>query len=129
MQTKHLFHKHGGRITAIHQVGHEMDGQAGIWFYIGDITLDGGKELRDAQIPSWALCYDSDNQAAGMAEINAVAEQMDAYLSRNGKWHEPKRLRDGRHVHWTPKKKSGRAEIKVNPFDRTMKKWASGAIA
>lgn len=106
METSHLKHKWGGRVTAIHSVGHTMDGDAAIWFYIGDIEWKDGGTSRASEIPPWALCFDQDNQEAHK-EYGAASDKLNTYLKEKGRWHKIKFLKDGRAVSWTPKHKKG----------------------
>ena len=103
MKTKHLLHKHGGRIIAIHSVGHSTHKKVAQWFYIGDVEWkDGGKSV-GTEIPPWAVCFDHDIPEA-CAEYTTVVNKLNAYLVDNGEWHNIRYVGDMA-VSWTPKNK------------------------
>ena len=108
MQTKHLRHKHGGRILAIHSVAQSTYKQIADWYFIGDIAFDDKpeKQVVNREIPPYAVCYDHDNPEA-KAEGDSIFAAMNEHLATNGKWHDPKHMKDGRMVSWTPKEKTG----------------------
>lgn len=103
MQTKHLEHKHGGRITEIHYVGHEVEKGVPWYFFIGDIEWPDGKKSCDMEIAPNLICFDHDIEAAH-AECNVVMKKLNDYLLANGKWHDRKGARNGCTFSWTPAK-------------------------
>lgn len=106
MQIKHLRHKHGGRITALHAVGHDTHKKVAEWFYEGDVEWDDGSKSYATQIPPWALCH-GPSVDASLPELNEVSEALNRYLADHGEWHDTKFTRDGRAYSWTPKDKTG----------------------
>ena len=108
MQTKHLRHKHGGRILAIHAVAHNTYKSVADWYFIGDIEFSDkpGVVVGNREIPPYAVCYDHENPEA-KAEGDAVFKELNEHLLSKGVWHDPKHMKDGRVVNWTPKEKTG----------------------
>ena len=102
MLTKHLWHKHGGRITAIYEVGHSTHKKVAEWFYIGDIDWGEGKVSANVPIMPWAVCVDESPEAR--QEYDEVSGRLNAYLCDEGDWHDTKFARDGRAYAWTPNK-------------------------
>jgi len=113
MQTNHLLLKGSGRITAVHGVAHSTYQGVASWYFLGDVAWsaeeNNGREakLLNHEIPPYAICYDSANEAAGKAEVDAIMKGMNEHLASKGKWHKPKEMKDGRMVSWTPKEKTG----------------------
>lgn len=105
MRLQHVTHKHGGKIVDVYSVGHETHKGVADWFFLGKVEWSDGTVSEGARIAPWALCADQKN-ADAQSEINALLEAMNSYLRKHGAWHEPKRARDGRMVHWTPKRAS-----------------------
>lgn len=106
MQTKHLLHKHGGTITAVHGVGHTTTDGVPEWYYICDVVWDDGSGSRERwKVPPWALCYDG-SKPESIAELNAVAEKMNAHLAKHGKWLKKAKRVGDYFIHWLPKKAS-----------------------
>lgn len=103
MEIKHLHHKHGGRITAIHSVGHSTYKGVAEWFYIGDVDWGDGKPSVGKPIMPWAVCHDMGDQE-GSKEYGIVSDKLNEYLKKHGRWHDTKWVRDLA-VRWTPKKK------------------------
>jgi hypothetical protein len=104
MQTKHMLHKNGGRIIAIHQVGHEVDAGVPWYFYIGDIEWNDGSKSCDKEIAPHQVCFDHDSEEAH-AEYDKVAKALNDYLKQHGKWHDRKAARTGYTYSWSPFKK------------------------
>jgi hypothetical protein len=87
---KHLQHKHGGRITRIERIAHELaqpeDGRSrDVWFFVGDPEWRDGGKSQAIEIAPWALCADHDNPEA-KAELDAVLEALNDYLHKHGQW-------------------------------------------
>jgi len=101
-----LYHRHGGEITAIKAVAHATYRGVASWHFIGDVTWRDGSSSKDIEIAPFALCYDEAN-----AEGARLHDWLNDYLGRVGEWHGPKRARDGRVYHWTPKRPDGREAI------------------
>ena len=115
MQTKHLLLKSGGRITAIHSVAHSTYQGVASWYFIGDVSWTAEENngraatLLNHEIAPYSICYDSEHEKEGKAEVDAIMKEMNEYLLGKGKWHKPKQVKDGRMVSWTPKEKMGLA--------------------
>lgn len=101
MKIEHLLHKHGGRITEIRAVGHHTWKGVASWHLVGNVKWDDGTESEKLEIPPFCLARDGSPEAVD--ELAAVLESMNAYLSREGEWHDMKHKRDGRAYSWTPK--------------------------
>lgn len=106
MQMKHLQHKHNGRITTVHSIGHETYRKVATWHFVADVEWRDGKVSKRTQVQPWAVCYDSSNAAAHV-ECVTLMDRLGDYLAYHGKWHEAKHMRDGRVVHWTPARPVG----------------------
>ena len=102
MQTLHLQHKHGGRITKLTAIAHETYQRVASWHFVGDVDWSDGTKSRGLQICPSSLCYDSSNDA-GRIEADPLFEKLRQYLNEHGTWHKAKSVGD-RLVHWTPKK-------------------------
>lgn len=102
MKLHHLMHKHGGRITAIHSIGHSTDNGVAYWYFKGDVVWPKGKPSTSIEIAPWAICIDANHPGAKI-EVDELMAKMNDYLAKQGKWHEAKHKNDGRIVHWTPK--------------------------
>ena len=110
MQTKHLSHRFGGEVIAIHSVGHATEKGVGFWFFHGDIKWSGsGKVACDREIGPSALCIDGDKPEA-KAELNSILDALNHYLGTEGRWHDQKSRGDLVYS-WTPKKKEGSRAI------------------
>jgi hypothetical protein len=89
IQPQNIFHKHGGKITRITGFGHytakPVDGRSqDTWHFLGDVQWnDSGKVQRQAEIPPWAICTDSD---AGHKEISDLLNDLMEYLGEKGQW-------------------------------------------
>jgi hypothetical protein len=103
MEVKHLEHRFGGRITAIHAVAHETYDRVASWHFIGDIEWEKGPASKRAEIAPYHVCCAADLPEA-KAEADSVFRALNDYLAEAGKWHKPKQMKDGRMVSWTPKK-------------------------
>ena len=101
MQTKHLQHRQGGRITAIHAIGHAMDRGVASWFYLGDVEWSDGGRSAGLEIAPFCVCLDQSDPAA-QAEYDAISTRLTDHLARAGVWHDMKRTKDGRGYSWTP---------------------------
>lgn len=111
MQTKHLRHQCGGRITAIHYVEHELaKNGAAYWQFRGDIEWGDGKESENVAIGPNQLCADREDPES-KRECDIALGQMSDYLNHNGKWHDLKWTKDGMGYSWTPKKPKGKAVV------------------
>jgi hypothetical protein len=89
---KHLLHRHGGRITAIysmrHQVNKPRDGRSlDGWWYIGDVEWSDGTKSAMHPIDPPCLCYEDD---AGHAEVVQLGDAMMNYLREHGEWRRAK---------------------------------------
>lgn len=94
------FHKHGGKIIRITGLGHGTDKPAGgrsrdFWHFFGDVQWYDGTKSEGVEIAPWALCYDSDNEAQGRAEIDWLLGAMNEYLAANGDWCGPETKHQG----------------------------------
>lgn len=117
MQTKHLLLKSGGRITAIHGVAHSTYKGVASWYFLGDVEWTAEENngraatLKNHEIPPYSICYDSDHEADGKAEVNAIMKEMNEYLASKGKWLKKAKYVGERVVHWTAKQPTGLAPI------------------
>ena len=103
MKPNHLFHKQGGRIVKIHTIGHHTYKGVADWYFVADVEWSDGTKSKLLEVAPYALCTDSGHPGAKI-EIDGLMEKMNGYLAKHGEWHEAKRKKDGRIVHWTPKK-------------------------
>ena len=110
METKHLEHKAGGKITVIEYVAHETYKGVASWHFIGSVVWSDGKKSDDIQISPISLCFDQTKPEA-KAECDAVLKALNDYILEAGEWHEPKHKRDGRVYSWTPREKNGHKVI------------------
>lgn len=110
MKTEHLYHKDGGKVTAVHAIAHSTYKGIATWHFICDVEWQDGGHGRNHEVAPNSLCYDHDNEVA-KNEGDSIFAKLNGYLSTAGKWHEQRRTRDGRMYSWTPKKKDGRVEI------------------
>ena len=104
MKLNHMQHKHGGRIVSIDAIAHSVYKGAAEWHYVGAVEWSDGTASGHAEIAPWALCYDHDNTQAHL-EFRTLNILMGDYLIAQGEWHDPRSIRGGRIVHWTPKEK------------------------
>lgn len=117
MQTKHLLLKSGGRITAIHSVAHSTYKGVASWYFLGDVSWTAEENngraatLLNHEIPPHAICFDSDHEAEGKAEVAAIMEQMNEYLATKGKWLKKAKWVGECLVHWQPKQPTGLAPV------------------
>ncbi len=95
LETKATLHKHGGTVTRITGIGHEVakpkEGRSqDVWHFIGDVTWnDGGKSV-GLQIAPWALCYETDR-----SEVDALMTAMNQHLHLHGTWCDEKSKHEG----------------------------------
>jgi hypothetical protein len=99
---QHVLHKHGGTITAIKAISHEIakpkDGRSqDIWFFVGDVAWDDGSKSKDVEIAPWALCHKGGFSSEGHHEISDLMKAMNDYLAANGTWVEAPSTK---HVGW-----------------------------
>lgn len=85
-----ILHRHGGTITEITSIGHEVSKPQGghstdVWFYVGKVRWDGTDAERSTEIEPWALCTDT---PAGHAEISQLGELLMTYLRERGHWND-----------------------------------------
>jgi hypothetical protein len=98
-----LEHKNGGRITAVHAIGHETYKRVATWHYVCRVEWKDGTVSERLRVAPYAVCFDSDDTEA-KAQFERINEQLHLYLTAEGEWLEkPKHMRDGRLVHWVPK--------------------------
>lgn len=112
MQTKHLRHRHGGRIVAIHSVGHVTERGVAWWFYRADVVFDDakdGKVHHDMELAPTVICY-GDDEAGSRDEYITANDALSRYLATEGRWHDQKTKGDLVYS-WTPKKKEGSRQI------------------
>lgn len=107
MKPKALFHKWGGRITAIVAVGHSTQrGTLAEWFYVCHVEWSdkSGDPAKEVRVGPWALCTDTPE---GEAEYRVASDALMAYLNDHGEWRE----HSVRGSIWVPKHRSGRREL------------------
>jgi hypothetical protein len=102
MQTKHLRHKCGARITAVHSIMHATHEGVASWFFIGDLEFDTGT-LEYKDISPVQLCADHDNPDA-KAELDKVLDAMNEHLLKHGRWLRKNKWVGDRLVSWEPKR-------------------------
>jgi hypothetical protein len=105
-----LGHAHGGEVTRITAIQHTTHERVATWEFIGRVQWRDGTVSEPAYISPNCLCYD-ETIPGSRERVNYLMKRLNEYLERNGEWHEPKHRRDGRVVHWTPKKPTGRQDI------------------
>jgi hypothetical protein len=110
MMAKHLHHKCGARVTAIHAVAHETYKGVASWFFIGDLEFKKGKTLVNKDIGPIELCADLDNPEA-KAELDKALEALNEHLLKHGRWLKKKKWVGERLVSWVPKRAEGRTPI------------------
>ena len=102
MQPQHLQHKNGGRVTAIHGVGHRTLERVPYWFYLCDVAWSDGTKSEGIEVMPDRLCANVVNPAA-VAEINLVSDALMAHLRKHGRWLKKGRWIGDRLVHWISK--------------------------
>lgn len=113
MQTNHLLLKGGGRITAIHAVAHSTYKGVAQWYFLGNIAWsaeeNNGKPVeRDGlEITPNRICYDSEHEEQGKAEIASIMHELNEYLATKGKWLKKPKWVGECLVNWVPKEKTG----------------------
>jgi hypothetical protein len=82
-----LGHAHGGMITRVHSIKHEVyrprDGRSCDYWYFADVAWNDGSKSEATQVSAHHLCAD------GGATNPAVSQLFDAlndYLNKNGSW-------------------------------------------
>lgn len=88
------FHKHGGRIVSIENIGHAIDKPADgrsrdTWFFVGDVEWDDGTKSQSAEIAPYCLAADD------QSEVHELLALMNDYLAANGEWFD-----SGKHQGW-----------------------------
>lgn len=109
-----MFHKHGGKITVLTHIGHEIYDGVAEWFFRGRVEWQDGSVSEDIAIPPYALCHD-DTPESTKAVHDALAK-LDRYLQAYGNFHEPKHKKDGRVVHWTPKSRVRKSLLNIGYY-------------
>jgi hypothetical protein len=104
-----LLHRHGGEVTALTHVGHNTQEGVADWFFVGNVVWFDGSKSDAVEISPMMLCADD---AEGHARVLRLSKALNEYLEGAGAWHDAKYKRDGRAYTWTPKAKTGRAELK-----------------
>lgn len=102
MQTKHLLHKHGGRITAITGYGHRTIEKVPYWFFLCDVTWDDGTSRKEVEVLPDRICYGSDNPE-GKAECDKAMGALSEHLRKHGRWLKKGKWIGDRLVHWVAK--------------------------
>lgn len=97
-----ITHRHGGRITAVHAIGHETYKGVASWFFVADVAWDDGSRSEATEVSP--NCFGGDDAVPYLRKLSD-------YLASHGEWHEPKHKRDGRTYSWTPHKNAGREEL------------------
>ena len=100
-----LQHRNGGEITALTHVAHETYKGVASWHFIGDVKWSDGTESKGIEIGPNALCGEP-------AECRPLFEQLNAYLSEVGEWHDTRQKRDGRVYSWSPKEPRGKRALR-----------------
>lgn len=110
MQIEHLTHRHGGRIVAIHSIGHVTERGVAWWFFRGDVQWPDSDKLHyDLEISPSCVCCDNAVDRA-MREYVMVQDALNHYLKISGRWHDQKSKGDLVYS-WTPKRKEGSRQI------------------
>lgn len=96
-----LHHRNGGTIETIHAIEHDTYKGVASWEFRGRVKWQDGTISESAHIAPYHLAAQGENQA----EADELLAAMQAYLDREGRWHNAKTASDGRIYHWTPREK------------------------
>lgn len=106
MQIKHLWHKHGGRITEVLGVGHRTVEGVAYWFYLCNVNWTDGGVSEGIEVMPDRLCCSDDNPEAKV-EFDRVSAALTSHLHEEGRWLKKGRWVGERLVHWVAKQPVG----------------------